>query len=69
MRQKFNKINRKIQGDKKILKINLDVKKFWWFGSQKSKETGQTGGKICKKIYVSRIIPNAGMRKRQQHKV
>ena len=69
MRQEFNQINRKVQGDKKILKINLDVKKFWWFGSQKSKETGQTGGKIGMKIYVSRIIPNDGMRTRHQHKV
>ena len=52
-----------------MLKINFDVENVYGLGGLNSKETWQTGGKICLKIYASRMIPNPGKRTRQQHRL
>ena len=38
-----NQINGKLRGDNRNY---LGCRKYWWFGSQNNKETGQTEGKI-----------------------
>ena len=65
----FNQIKGKVQGAKRDFEKQLRFWKFLRFGGQHSKETGQTRGKICLKIDVSRIIPNPGMSSRQQHRL
>ena len=46
MRQEFNQINRKVQGDKKILKINLDVENVYGLGVKTAKKQGKLGAKF-----------------------
>ena len=58
MFQEFNQINEKVQGDIRDFENLLGRWKCLWFVDQNNKETWQTGGKICMKIYVSRIQPN-----------
>ena len=61
-----NQINGKLRGDNRNY---LGCRKYWWFGSQNNKETGQTEGKIWINIYMSRILPKTGISTKQQHRV
>ena len=67
MCSEFNQINGKLRVDNRNSKNYLGCRKCWWFRGQNNKETRQTGDKICINIYVSRIRPNPGMSRRQQH--
>ena len=43
---RINQINGKLRVDNRNFKNYLGCRKYWWFGSQNNKETGQTEGKI-----------------------
>ena len=56
--RKLTKSVEKYEGTTEILKIYLHVENVGGLGGQNNEERGQTGGKICMKINVSRIQPN-----------
>ena len=66
---RMNQNNGKLRVDNSNFKNYLGCRKYWWFGSQHNKETGQTEGKISINIYVSRILPKTGISRKRQHRV
>ena len=46
----FNQINRKKEGDKKILKINVDVENVGGLGVKTTKKQGKLGAKFARKL-------------------